>query len=156
MLRPLLGFNLRHALAESILRPRNLAAAARSGEIFALAAIQLAILAIVTGGGAHLGLAALPFTSAATFGLFFSQLRGIAEHAAGGDDAEAAKVRSHAPHWLDRVLLYDLNFNYHKEHHLYPHYSSHDLAALHGRLAGPELVEASMFRTLKALASHRA
>src|SRR5207302_7864294 len=76
LLRPLLGFNLRHALAESILRPRNLAAAARSGEIFALAAIQLAILAIVTGGGAHLGLAALPFTSAATFGLFFSQLRG--------------------------------------------------------------------------------
>ncbi len=156
LLRPLLGFNLRYALAESILRPCNLAAAARTGEIFALAAIQLAILVIVTGGGAHLWLAALPFASAATFGLFFSQLRGIAEHAAGGAEAEAANVRSHAPHWLDRVLLYDLNFNYHKEHHLYPHYSSRDLAALHGRLAELPPLEPSMFRTLKALSPHRA
>ena len=156
LLRPLLGCNLRYALAESVLRPRNLAAAARSGDIFALAAIQLSVLAVVTGGGAHLWLAALPFASAATFGLFFSQLRGIAEHAAEGDGAEASNARSHAPHWLDRWLLYDLNFNYHNEHHLNPHYSSRDLAALHGRLTDRAPLAASMFGTLKALALHRA
>lgn len=155
LLRPLLGWNLRYALAESILRPRNLAAAARSGEFLPAAAIQLAILAVVTGGGAHPWLAVLPFASAATFGLFFSQLRGIAEHAADGG-AEAGSVRSHAPHWLDRVLLYDLNFNYHKEHHLYPQHSSRDLAALHGRLADRAPLAQSMFSTLKAFASHRA
>jgi uncharacterized protein YbjT (DUF2867 family)/fatty acid desaturase len=155
LLRPLLGCNLRYALAESVVRPRNLAAAARSGDIFALAAIQFSILALVTGGGAHLELAALPFASAATFGLFFSQLRGIAEHAADGGGAEAGNVRSHAPHWLDRWLLYDLDFNYHREHHLYPHYSSRDLATLHGRLPRPAPLEASMLCTLKALASHR-
>jgi len=153
LLRPLLGANLRYALAESILRPRNLAAAARRGEIFALAVIQLCILAVVTGGGAHPWLAVLPFASAATFGLFFSQLRGIAEHGANDD---AGIVRSHAPHWLDRVLLYDLNFNYHKEHHLYPRYSSRELATLRGRMPGPAPLEASMFRTLKSLALRRA
>jgi NADH dehydrogenase len=154
VLRPLFGFNLRYALAESIVRPRNLAAAAHRGEILVLGAVQLCILAIVTGGGAHLWLAALPFASAATFGPFFSQLRGIAEHAAGADDAQAAKVRSHAPHWLDRICLYDLNFNYHEEHHLYPHYPSHDLAALHGRSRKP--LAPSMLRTLTALALERA
>src|SRR5262249_38303408 len=84
VLRPLLGANLPYALAESLLRPRNIAAAARSGNLAALASIQLALLGIVTGGGAHPCLALLPFASAATFGLFFSQLRGIAEHGSDG------------------------------------------------------------------------
>ena len=94
---------------------RATAAAARSGELLPAAAIQLAILGVVTGGGTHPWLAVLPFASAATFGLFFSQLRGIAEHAAEAGGAMAGHVRSHAPHWLDRVLLYDLNFNYHRD-----------------------------------------
>jgi len=156
LLRPLLGGNLRYALAESFLRPRNLAQALRTGEIFALAAVQLGVLAVVTGGGSYPWLAPLPFLSAATFGLFFSQLRGIAEHAAGSGDAQAGNVRSHAPHRLDRWFLYDLNFNYHKEHHLYPHYSSRDLAALHGELTENAAATASMFRTLRSLAADRA
>jgi uncharacterized protein YbjT (DUF2867 family)/fatty acid desaturase len=143
--RPLLGFNLRYALAESVLRPRNLVAAARSGGIFALAAIQLGIMALATGLGAHPWLAALPFASAATFGLFFSQLRGIAEH------GEGAIVRSHAPNWLERALLYDLNFNYHREHHLHPGRPSVELAESRGRAP----LEPSMFRTLKSLACNR-
>src|SRR5262249_52844343 len=146
VLRPLLGFNLRYALAECVLRPRNLAAAVRSGEIVSLAAVQFGILASVTGGGEHPWLAGLPFVSAATFGLFLSQLRGIAEH---GDVPVTSKVRSHAPNWLDRVLLYDLNFNYHAEHHHHPGLPSRELPGLHGSAR----LEPSMFRTLKALAS---
>ena len=153
LLRPLLGLNLRYALAESLLRPRNLAAAARRGEILELAAVQLALLGVVTGCGGYPWLALLPFVSAGTFGLFFSQLRGIAEHAAG--DGAAAHVRSHVPHWLDRALLYDLNFNYHREHHLYPRCSSRELAALHERLPDSEHLGPSMFGTLKALAARR-
>ena len=67
----------------------------------------------------------------------------------------AGHVRSHAPHWLDRVLLYDLNFNYHREHHLYPHHSSRDLAALNGRLSDRAPLAASMFCTLNALVTRR-
>ena len=149
LLRPLFGCNLRYALAESVVRPRNVAAAARSGELSALVAIQLAVLAIATGGGAHPALAALPFASAATFGLFFSQLRGIAEHAAEAGGAMAGNVRSHAPHWLDRLLLYDLNFNYHREHHLYPHLPSRDLATLHTRMTGGAPAASNMLCTVR-------
>src|SRR5262245_4787599 len=149
LLRPLFGWNLRYALPESLARPRNLLAAARRGELPALAAIQLAIFAVATGGGAHLELAALPFASAATFGLFFSQLRGIAEHAVEADGALPGNVRSHAPHWLDRLLLYDLNFNYHKEHHLYPRHPSRSLASLHARMAPGAPVASSMLCTVR-------
>jgi NADH dehydrogenase len=151
LLRPLLGWNLRHALPESIVQPRNLAAAARKGDLPVLAAIQLALLTAVTGGGAHPELAALPFVSAATFGLFFSQLRGIAEHAAEGDDTIAGTVRSHAPHWMDRVLLYDLNFNFHREHHLLPRCPSRELAALHAQVSRGAYVGTSMFCTIKRI-----
>jgi fatty acid desaturase len=144
LLKPLLGVNLRYALPESLLRPRNLLAAARRGNLLALATIQLAILALVTGNGEHPWLAVLPFASAATFGLFFSQLRGIAEHGAAG----ASRVRSHEPNWIDRTLLYDLDFNYHAEHHLHPSVPSRDLAALRDP-ARP--APASMFLTLHGL-----
>jgi NADH dehydrogenase len=146
--RPLFGANLPYALAESLLRPRNIATAARSGDLPRLAFIQLGILAVVTAGGGHPWLALLPFVSAATFGLFFSQLRGMAEH--GGDGAPAM-VRSHAPHWIDRALLYDLDFNYHAEHHLHPHVRSRELRTLGDAPGRP-----SMFCTLRTLAAHRA
>ena len=149
LLRPLLGWNVRYALAESIVRPRNLAAAVKSGDIVLVLAMQCGVLAIATGGGAHLELAALPLVSAASFGLFFSQLRGIAEHTPAG------RVRSHAPHWLDQWLLYDLNFNYHREHHLYPHVPSRDLPSLRRRLAKPAPLATSMLRTIWSLASNR-
>src|SRR5262249_3979425 len=148
LLRPLLGCNLRYALAESLVRPRNLAAAARNGDLPTLATIQLVILALATGGGAHPELAALPFVSAASFGLFLSQLRGIAEHGAEAAGAMAGLVRSHAPHWLDSVLLYDLNFNYHREHHLYPPPPSRDLATLHG-MPGGAPAASSMLCTIR-------
>jgi NADH dehydrogenase len=149
VMRPLLGANIRYALGSSLLRPRNLLAAAHAGDLPALAAVQLGVLALVTGGGAHPWLALLPFTSAATFGLFFSQVRGIAEH---GSQGTPGTVRSHTPHWLDRLMLYDLNFNYHAEHHFAPHVPSRDLRTMSA--AAPE--NRSMFCTLTALAWKRA
>jgi fatty acid desaturase len=134
LLRPLLGYNLRFALPESFLNPRNLRLQA--------VCVQLAIAALVTAGGAYPELALLPFLSAATFGLFFSQLRGIAEHGLAG----SARVRSHAPNRLDRLLLYDLNFNYHAEHHRHPRHPSRDLPALAARALAP-----GMLRTVAGL-----
>ena len=140
LLRPLVGWNLRYTIGESVLAPRNLAR-----DFFLVAAVQAIVLAIVTGGGRHPWLAVLPAVSGSTFGLFYSQLRGIAEHGTRDGSREAAHVRSHVPHWLDRIFLYDLNFNCHREHHL-------NAAAPSCRLApaGPDL-GSSMLATIRML-----
>jgi fatty acid desaturase len=145
--RPLVGLNLRYAWPESFLSPKNLASALHSGDLYLFAALQLLVVAVVTDAGASWWLAPLPVASAATFGLFFSQLRGIAEHAA----TEAHDPRSHAPHWLDRLLLYDLNFNYHAEHHRDPQYPSCRLPAVHRERPAAPALERSMLRTLASL-----
>ncbi|HZF29094.1 MAG TPA: fatty acid desaturase [Gammaproteobacteria bacterium] len=151
LLRPLAGLNLRYVLGESALSPKNLRHAFASGAIVTLLCVQAAVLVLVTGGGAFLELAALPFISAATFGLFFSQLRGIAEHATL-ETPEAGHVRTHAPHWLDRLLLYDLHFNYHFEHHAHPQIPSCHLPAVHAEMAPGTGVRHGMLRTLVELA----
>jgi fatty acid desaturase len=148
LLKPLLGLNLRHAAKESFLNPRNLRAAVRSGDLLRLAAMQGLVLATVTAGGEHASLAPLPFLSAVTFGLFFSQLRGIAEHGAAG---QSANVRSHRPNWLDRALLYDLNFNYHAEHHRQPGLPSCQLPEAHR--ARHVAAAPSMLRTIASVRS---
>ena len=145
LLRPLIGWNLRYTIGESVLAPRNFLRSFQTGEVLLLGLVQLMLLAIVTGGGRYPWLALLPAVSGATFGLFFSQLRGIAEHGTRERTREAAFVRSHAPHWFDRLFLYDLNFNCHREHHL-------NAAAPSCRLApgGPDL-GSSMLATLRML-----
>jgi hypothetical protein len=62
----------------------------------------------------------VPALAAASFGLFFAQLRGFAEHAAMPGTSPIDHVRSHPPRLFDRILLYDLNFNLHREHHRHP------------------------------------
>jgi fatty acid desaturase len=147
--KPLLGLNLRSVIVESVLAPRNLARLIRTGEITIVALVQLAILAIVTRVGTYPLLAALPFLSGATFGLFFSQLRGIAEHGDVGQ-GDTPIVRSHASSWLDRIFLYDVNFNHHAEHHAHPQIPSCHLPAVH-RAVGVPPGRISMFDTLRAI-----
>jgi fatty acid desaturase len=108
------------------------------------------MLALVTGLGRHPILALLPFVSTATFGLFFSQLRGMAEHGVTDAGASLRNARSHAPHLLDRMLLYDVNFNYHREHHEQPHIPSCHLPALHEQ-ANVGCVATSMLGTIRTL-----
>jgi fatty acid desaturase len=150
LIRPLLGFNLRETLAESVLAPRNFARLVGTGEMAVVALVQLGFLAIVTDLGRHALLAALPVFSTATFGLFFSQLRGIAEHGVAEPAADSRCVRSHAPNWLDRALLYDVNFNYHREHHEHPEIPTLHLPAMHDK-ATLSSTSQSMFGTLRAM-----
>jgi fatty acid desaturase len=134
-------------IGESLLAPGNLVRSVRTGEIVIVALVQIVVLAIVTGSGRYPVLGLLPFVSGATFGLFFSQLRGVAEHGqldAGGGPV----VRSHRPSWLDRVLLYDVNFNCHAEHHAHPQVPSCHLPSLH-RAMGVPATPKSMFVTLR-------
>jgi omega-6 fatty acid desaturase (delta-12 desaturase) len=141
--KPLFGANLRHAFPESVFAPANLVRAARSGELLLVFAAQLALLAVVTGFGRHWQLAVLPYAAAGSFSLFFSQLRGIAEHAVAGDASPAGHVRSHAPHALDALLLVELNFHRHAEHHAQPGIPSFRLQE------GPAMQGQSMFGTLR-------
>jgi fatty acid desaturase len=147
--KPLFGLSMRNVVAESLLAPRNLARLLRTGELAIVALVQLVILTIVTRVGTYPVLAALPFLSGATFGLFFSQLRGIAEHSApAGSDTYV--VRSHEPSRLDRIFLYDVNFNYHAEHHAHPQIPSCHLPAFH-RAERIPLASGKMFDTLRTV-----
>ena len=155
LLRPLLGGNL--PLLRRI--PAALAAAPESpmwqrlAEPALIAGMQLAWAEIVSHGFRLWWLAPAPILAAATFGLFFSQLRGFAEHAALPGVDPAGHVRSHRPHPLDRILLYDVNFNHHREHHLYPQVPSCRLPALHAALTArdgsPIAPAATMFATIR-------
>lgn len=148
--KPLLGFNLRPTFAESVLAPRNAVRLVANGGIVLVGLAQLTILALVTGLGRHPILVLLPLVSTATFGLFFSQLRGIAEHGVVDAGADLRNVRSHPPHLLDRLLLYDVNFNYHWEHHEQPQIPSCHLPAVHEK-AKVACVPMSMFGTIRTM-----
>jgi len=152
LLKPLFGANLRYVLAESMLHPGNLRRTLGRGDPLLFAAMQLAIALVVTGGGRYLSLALLPFVAAATFGLFFSQLRGLAEHGPCGSAHPAGFVRSHAARTLERMFLYDLHFNYHSAHHRWPQVPSCHLPWIHERYLAPDIpLEPSMLRTVTAI-----
>jgi fatty acid desaturase len=152
LVKPLFGSNLRYVLRESMLHPRNLWRAMRRGDAILFVSVQLLMFTVVTGGGRHLSLALLPFVSAATFGLFLSQVRGLAEHGPRGAVDQAGLVRSHSARILERVLLYDLHFNYHSAHHRWPQCPSQHLPAVHERyLAADVPLESGMLATVLAI-----
>lgn len=90
--------------------------------------------------------------SAVTFGLFLSQLRGVAEHGVRGEADPAGFVRSHSPETSGKLFLYDLNFNFHEEHHRYPQVPSCHLAALNAS-GHTHREEKTMWRTIAAMAN---
>jgi fatty acid desaturase len=149
-LKPLLGLNLRYVFRESLLHPSNLRAASANA-LALLVLVQIALLLLVTGGGRHPSLALLPFASAATFGLFLSQLRGIAEHGVGEPGRSEPFVRSHASEWFGSLLLYDVHFNFHEQHHRYPGVPSRHLPAL-ARELGDGKPMRTMWHTLRTRA----
>ena len=137
LLRPLVGYNLLlfRRLAAELSGTADVPARQRVAELALVAGVQLVCAAIVSRGFQLWWLAPAPLLSAATFGLFLSQLRGFAEHIALPGVDPAGVVRSHRPHLLDRILLYDVNFNHHREHHLYPQVPSCRLPAVAAALA---------------------
>jgi acyl-lipid omega-6 desaturase (Delta-12 desaturase) len=152
LVKPLLGANLRYVLRESMLYPGNLWRALRRGDAVLFLAVQFLMFLVVTGGGRHLHLVLLPFVSAATFGLFLSQVRGLAEHGSPSEVDQAGVVRSHSARMLERLLLYDLHFNYHSAHHRWPQCPSCHLPLVHEQyLAAQVPLEPSMVTTVMAI-----
>jgi fatty acid desaturase len=134
LLLPLTGYTVFKIwlVMRALRRGRHRLAVLALGPLFV---VQGCAALIASSGLVFLWLAPLPILSAATFGLFFAQLRGFAEHVAMPGQPPEGNVRSHESRLIDRLLLHDLNFNYHREHHLYPNVPSCRLPELHHRLA---------------------
>jgi fatty acid desaturase len=151
LLKPLCGANLRYVARETLLHPGNLWRAVRRGDAILFATVQVLMFFVITGGGRYLSLAFLPFVSAATFGLFLSQIRGLAEHGSRRAGDQVGVVRSHAASTLERVLLYDLHFNYHSAHHRWPRCPSCHLPLVHARYLAEVPLQSSMLATVIAI-----
>jgi fatty acid desaturase len=150
LVKPLFGANLRYVLRESMLHPGNFWRALRRGDAVVFLSVQILMFIVVTGGGRHLHLALLPFVAAATFGLFLSQLRGLAEHGSRHAADQAGYVRSHSARAVEQLMLYDLHFNYHTAHHRWPQCPSRHLPLVHEQyLATP--LDPSMLTTVTSI-----
>jgi fatty acid desaturase len=97
--------------------------------------VHTSIFCLVTGLGQVWWLIFLYPSCAATFSLFFSQIRGFCEHIPSPNSHGERHVRTHLPNFIDSLLFYDLNFNYHLEHHLYPQVPSCHLPDIHLKLS---------------------
>ena len=59
--------------------------------------------------------------SLATISLFLARIRTLAEHQYFHQASTPKKfVVSHKPNFFEKLFFYDLNFNYHLEHHIFP------------------------------------
>jgi fatty acid desaturase len=155
LFRPLLGYNVFKLGQVFIAMQRDDDRMERIplASFLILIATQLFTATVASGGFAMWWLAPLPLLSAATFGLFFAQTRGFAEHVAMPGVEPRGYVRSHRPALIDRVLLYDLHFNFHREHHLHPQVPSCWLPTLHEVLAAEDAqfrLDGSMLDTIYA------
>jgi fatty acid desaturase len=65
----------------------------------------------------------------ATVSLFLARIRALAEHQQLGQE-ETDFSRSHRFNLFEWFVLYDANFNFHAEHHLYPNTQSRKLKSL--------------------------
>lgn len=98
--------------------------------------VQLLIIIIATGFWQQPVLIIVYPLIAATFGIFFSRLRGLAEHVSHYSTPLRGEcfVRTHSANWFDEIFFYCLNMNYHLEHHLYPAIPSANLSKVSGYL----------------------
>jgi fatty acid desaturase len=99
--------------------------------VLLLAGVQSGIALVATAGGQLWWMAAFYPLCVGTFGLLFSRIRGFCEHIAMPAEPAAGVVRTHLPHFIEGLFLYDLGFNYHVEHHLYPTVPSQHLPEVH-------------------------
>jgi len=92
---------------------------------------QIIIMILITDFGEVPILALAYPISASTISLFLARLRTFAEHVEPADLSLPDFVRTHRANWFDQFFLYDANFNYHFEHHLFPAIASCHLHSIH-------------------------
>lgn len=145
LIRPLFGYNLFKLASFQTPDPssphkpgsddKKMPAFAGMTRLALIGGIQLVLALLATGFGRVWWLLPLYPAAAASFALFYSQTRGFCEHIAPPGKSGEDYVRSHRTNWLDRLFFYNLNFNYHVEHHHYPQLPSCHLPTVAGELA---------------------
>jgi fatty acid desaturase len=139
LVRPLLGYNvffklLQYSTGRLIRstdeRPPAPAPMVRP-RLLPIVTAQGTIALLITGFGQVWWLMFFYPACAATIGLFLSQTRGFAEHAAPASTESEIFIRTHLPNVADRAAFFTLNFNYHLEHHMHPSVPSCYLPKLH-------------------------
>ncbi len=98
--------------------------------LWALGIVQILLASLLTLGWRYPLLAFLYPLSLISVAPFLARVRSLAEHVPPSAESDAVFARSHDANWLDRALLYDLNTNFHAEHHHYPEVPSLHLPAL--------------------------
>ncbi|OAB60846.1 hypothetical protein AY599_21550 [Leptolyngbya valderiana BDU 20041] len=130
---------------------------------------NLALLGICVAAGRWWAYPLLWLYPILTVGVLLNVVRTTAEHQPvgypGGPEGAVpmrAEVRTTLPNPLEKWLLYQANFNYHVEHHLFPRVPQHNLGDLHEHLkAGgfyaryPEMLQASGFARFWSLVRGR-
>ncbi|MBC7778920.1 MAG: fatty acid desaturase [Proteobacteria bacterium] len=131
LLRPLIGWNVRHmaTLVRQRMRMKR-APWVALGEVSGLVTVQAGFALLATAGGQTPWLALIFPTAAATVGLFMSQIRGFCEHVPMPGEAPGRRLRSHTSNPVERQFLHYMNYNYHGEHHRFPRVPSRNLPAL--------------------------
>ncbi len=122
--------------------------------ILQFALIQFFIVAVISNFGQAFGKVIIYYLCLSTVSLFLGRLRTTAEHGRsinfGSDKKEL--TRTHHPNLIDKLLLYDANFNYHLEHHLFPQISSFQYPKIFKKLKNEihddNTLGASMFSTI--------
>lgn len=130
LLRPLIGWNVRHMITlvrQRLALKRNWLVSLI--EFVGLATVQGSFFLLATAGGKHLWLGLIFPISAATVGLFMSQVRGFCEHVPMPGENKEMRLRSHISNPIERPFLHYMNYNYHAEHHSYPRIPSRNLRA---------------------------
>jgi fatty acid desaturase len=122
LLRPLIGWNIFKLIAFNKSKKTPKKSAIFVKRIAFTGLIQFVLGLLSSNFLKHPLLFFLYPIGAATFALFFAQLRGFIEHISPHaiKNNNEKFVRTHLPNFFDNLFLYDLNFNYHVEHHLNP------------------------------------
>ena len=137
LLRPLIGYNLWKLFLFKSNKSEDATQSASSKRgVFLIGTVstQLLIAGTATGMFSVPWLVLFYPACAATFALFFSQVRGFVEHVAMPGISPVRHARTHLPNAIDKLFFYTLNFNYHIEHHKYPNVPSCNLPVLHERM----------------------
>ena len=114
----------------------------RGHEVCMTVVLQILIALTVSRGGSFLGLVLIYPISGVTFGIFFSRLRGFCEHTPMRSvPAGECFTRTHLTHPVEKFIFYNLNMNYHFEHHMYPLVASCYLPEVNSLLVNSGLLD---------------
>ncbi len=104
--------------------------------LLCMVAFQAVLATLATGFWRYPSLALVYFAGGFTMTLFLARVRTLAEHEQPLGKSPVGFTRSHKHHLVDAVFFYEASFNWHLEHHIFPHMPSCKLAEFSRQFGG--------------------